>query len=72
MKRFDIINIKRCKKCNSNEFIIVEKIYHLAELSEVDMDLTAFRVIGHKIIKIVCKKCKSNYKEDDFKLINFY
>ncbi len=72
MKRFDNMNIKKCKKCHSNEFIIVEKIYHLAELSEMDMDLTAVKAIDNKIIKIVCKKCKSKYKEDDFKLINFY
>lgn len=43
MKRYDTINIKSCKKCNSNEFIIVEQIYHLAELSKTDMDLTAFK-----------------------------
>lgn len=66
------MEIKKCNKCNSNEFIIVEKIFHEAELSETEMDLTTFRVAQHKITKIFCKNCKFEYKESNFKLINFY
>lgn len=71
MKRPDTTYIKKCKSCNSNEFIIVEKIFHEAELSETEIDLTTYGVINHRITKIFCKKCKTKYNVSDFKLINF-
>lgn len=72
MRKSENMKIRQCNNCRSAEFIIVEKILHEAELSKTEMDLTAFRVTDHKITRIFCKKCKSEYKESDFKSINFY
>lgn len=66
------MSISKCIKCNNNVFIIVEKVVHEAETSETDKDLTAYRVRNHRIINIVCKKCKREYKISDFNNINFY
>ena len=66
------MKIGKCTYCNSTSFLIIEKIVHEAESSESGKDLTAYKIFSHKIEKIICKKCNRIYKEENFKLINFY
>lgn len=66
------MKLDKCKYCNGKTFLIIEEIVHEAEISELNKDLTAYKVFSHKIEKIVCKKCNRIYEEKDFDLINFY
>jgi hypothetical protein len=46
-------------------------IVHESETAEDNKQLYVYRVEKHKIYKIVCKKCKKEYTEEDFSVINF-
>jgi hypothetical protein len=65
------MKIKKCKKCGGEDFYIQEKIFHEASLSSEDSELTVYKEQADGIERIFCKKCDTDYLEDDFSKINF-
>jgi len=65
------MEIKKCKKCGRDEFIIQEIILHEAALCPEDKELTVYKEQECGIQKIFCKNCDTDYSEDNFKVINF-
>jgi hypothetical protein len=66
----DII-IKQCEICGSDDFIIQETIFHVANLSPEDQELTVYKEQEGGIQKIYCKSCGWDYSKSNFKAINF-
>jgi predicted nucleic-acid-binding Zn-ribbon protein len=66
------MKLKKCKKCGGDEFYIQEIIFHEAALCPTGRDLTVYGHPASGIERIFCKKCETNYSENDFKKINFY
>jgi len=65
------MTISKCRRCRCPTFFIYEMIVHESETAEDNKQLYVYRVEKHKIYKIVCKKCKKEYTEEDFSVINF-
>ncbi len=65
------MKIKKCKKCGGADFYIQEIIFHEASLSPEDSELTVYKEKTDGIERIFCKKCDTDYSEDDFGKINF-
>ena len=65
------MKITKCKKCGGNDFYIQETIIHAAALCPNEKNLTVYKERTCVIDRIFCKKCETNYSEDDFKQINF-
>lgn len=65
------MKIKKCKKCGGIDFYIQEIIFHEASLSPEDSNLTVYKEKADGIERIFCKKCDTDYSEDDFSKINF-
>jgi len=65
------MTVKKCTKCNGDDFIIQETLIHEAALCAEDGCLTVYKENAGGIDRIFCKKCEKEYSEDDFKQINF-
>lgn len=63
--------IKKCRKCNGDDFFIQETIFHEAAISLDDKELTVYKEQTGGIERIFCKNCSVEYSERDFRKINF-
>ena len=65
------MTIKKCNKCNGDDFFIQEIIFHEAAISSEDKELTVYKEQTNGIERIFCKNCSAEYLERDFKKVNF-
>lgn len=65
------MKITKCKKCGGTDFYIQEIIFHEAALCPKEKDLTVYGEQASGIERIFCKKCETDYLEENFKTINF-
>lgn len=63
--------MKNCKHCQSEDFILTEYLVSKAVISDNDCSLNVYSCIDNGVEIIMCSKCKSEYKVEDFVEIKF-
>ena len=63
--------MKKCKKCESDTFIVQETLLHEGVVCDDDGELYVYKDKGCEIDRIFCKNCDAEYLLSDFKGINF-
>jgi|24BtaG_2_1085350.scaffolds.fasta_scaffold67319_1 predicted nucleic-acid-binding Zn-ribbon protein len=59
-------------KCGCTTFLVDEAILHKADIfNDGDGKLEVHKVYGSEITSIKCKNCDKEYREDEFKAIEF-